>query len=206
VADLVAGARRAMQISAGVHIDVTSRAPAAASVQHASFDCGTSTAAETLTDGRAAGRLRVTVQAVYFTGNRAGLAEFFGLPKEAAARVGDRWVRARAGTSQYTSLAAGSLIASIPATILPASDSVTVTSTTAHGVPVYRLAWTSFIHNASTPIRETLDLAAAGDHAPVSETSTSAHSSQVDLFTHWGSAPEVTAPPDTIPFSAAFSR
>lgn len=78
--------------------------------------------------------------------------------------------------------------------------------TAAHGVPVYRLAWTSFIHNASTPIRETLDLAAAGDHAPVAETSKSARSSQVDLFTHWGSAPAVTAPPDTIPFSTAFSR
>lgn len=79
-------------------------------------------------------------------------------------------------------------------------------STTAHGVPVYRLAWTSFLHNAGTPIRETLDLAAAGDHAPVSETSKSARSSQVDLFMHWGSAPAVTAPPDSIPFSTAFSR
>lgn len=206
VAALVTDARRAMNTSAGVHIDVTSRTSQAAGVQHASFDSGTSSAAETLTDGRASGRLRVTAQAVYFSGNRAGLVNFFGLAKQAAARVGGRWVTARAGTSQYTSLASGTLIASIPATILPASNAVTVTSTTAHGVPVYRLAWTSFIDNASTPIHETLDLAASGSHAPVSETSRSARSSQVDLFTQWGSAPTVLAPPDTVSFKAAVKR
>jgi hypothetical protein len=95
----------------------------------------------------------------------------------------------RAGTSQYTVFATGSLIASIPATILPSASEVTITPTTAAGVPVYRLRWKSFVGDASTPVTETLDLAASGDHAPVSETSVTAGGTQTDTFSQWNTPP-----------------
>jgi hypothetical protein len=91
--------------------------------------------------------------------------------------VGSRWVSAASTTRQYASLAFGSLIASIPAAILPASSDVTVTSTVADGALVYRLTWKNFVGDSAMPISETLDLAAMGDHFPISETSATATAS-----------------------------
>jgi hypothetical protein len=50
----------------------------------------------------------------------------------------------------------------------------------ADGALVYRLTWKSFVGDSAPPISETLDLAAMGDHLPISETSATATASQVD--------------------------
>lgn len=202
---LLADARTAMNGSAGVHMVITSTSTSGmtTSTRTAVMDSGTTSAVETLTDGPAAGHLVVTSAEAYFSGNSAGLGEFFGMSAQDVTRIGTAWVSMAAGTSQYTNFSAGSLIASIPSTLMPSTDAVTLTTATDSGRKVYRLAWTSFGSDASTVIKRKLDLDAAGQHLPVSETSTSAGTTQTVTFTAWGTAVDPAALDQTLTFTQA---
>jgi hypothetical protein len=202
---LLADARTAMNDSAGVHMVITSATTSGTttSTRTAVMDSGATSAVETLTDGTATGHLVVTSADAYFSGDSAGLGEFFGMSAQDVARIGTAWVSMASGTSQYTNFSAGSLIASIPSTLMPSTDAVTLTDATDSGRPVYRLAWTSFGSDASAVIKRTLDLDASGQHLPVSETSTSTGATQTVAFSAWGTAVDPAVPDQTLTFSQA---
>lgn len=206
-ASLISAARTAMLTSRGVHISLQARSSSASQIRRAEFDSGIDAARETLADGSAIGRLRITADGAYFSGNAAGLKRFFGMSTRAQEHIEQRWVYAKNGTSQYTSFATGSLIASIPATVLPAANDVTVTSTTNLGVAVYRLTWKTFGGaDATTAIIRSLDLTAAGNHLPLSEISASHLGSQTATFTRWGELVTVDPPTNVVSFSAVTSE
>lgn len=200
---LVNAAREAMLASRGVRITIAAISRSSHITSHAEFDSGSDTAAQTLTNGSAIGHLRVTTTNAYFSGNCAGLTNFFGMSANACQRIGPQWVRVHAGTSQYADFATGSFIGSVPATVLPATDAVLVTSPTIQGHRVYQLSWDTFGGTASmTPISRTLELTADGRHLPISETSTSKLGEQTVTFAEWGHAVLAAAPSASIPFAS----
>ncbi|MEU9347973.1 hypothetical protein AB0D74_42940 [Streptomyces sp. NPDC048278] len=199
---LVAAARVSMDNAEGVHLSIESRT--GETTRTVSVDSGTTDAVETFTSGSATGHLLITSEAGYFSGNKTGLSAFFGMPSKATKKIGDSWVEMKRGTSQYTKFSAGTLIASLPSSVLPATDDVTVTRTADGSTPVYRLSWTAMdSQDYTTQVGRTLDLDTTGAHLPVKSTSKNGSQTLTVTYSNWGRKVTAAAPSSTIGFTAA---
>jgi hypothetical protein len=186
----------------GVHMVITDQLAGNATPQRITADMGTATGTELISCGPAAAAIRVTRQAAYFTGSKAGLTSYIGLTATAAARVGSRWVVIKAGTSEYQDLAAENTLAALPSSILPAASQVSRVSTAvADGQKVYILDWTTTPSGSQTPISARLTLTATPKVLPVSETLTTKGESKTVTFSNWGAASTVAAPAQSIPYA-----
>jgi len=186
----------------GVHIVITDQIAGNATAQRITADMGTDTGTELIEYGSATATIRVTRQAAYFAGSKAGLTSFIGLAASAAARVGPRWVAIKSGTSEYQDLAAENTLSALPSNLLPAASQVSqVANTTVNGQKVYILDWTTTPSGSQTPIRSRLTLTATPQVLPVSETLTTKGESKTVTFADWGAALKVAAPAQSIPYA-----
>ena len=187
-----------------VHIVITSGpAGARTASQRIAADIGTAAGAESITGlaGRAA--IRVTGHAAYFTGDRAGLTAYIGLPAAAAARVRSRWVEIRPGSAEYQDLAAEDTMAALPGSLLPAaSNSVRMRTGSVSGQQVYVLTWTATPSGSGTAISARLVLTAAQTVLPISETLTGGGQAKEVTLSRWGDKFPVPAPAPAVPYSA----
>jgi len=186
----------------GVHMVITDQVAGNTVAQLITADMGTVTGTEIISHGSATATIRVTRQAAYFAGSKAGLTSYIGLAPATAARVGSRWVVIKAGTSEYQDLAAENTLAALPASILPAASQVSQVSTAvAGGLKVYILDWTTTPSGSQTPISARLTLTATPKVLPVSETLTTKGESKTVTFSNWGAAVTVTVPSQSIPYA-----
>ena len=170
--------------------------------QRITADMGTVTGTELIEYGSAMATIRVTRQAAYFTGSKAGLTSYIGLAAAAAARVKSRWVVIKAGTSEYRDLAAENTLAALPSSILPAAAQVSQVSTAvAAGQKVYILDWTTTPNGSQTPISARLTLTATPKVLPVTETLTTKGEIKTVTFSNWGAAFPVAVPAQPIPYA-----
>jgi hypothetical protein len=144
----------------------------------------------------------VTRKDAYFTGSSAGLTTFIGLSAAAAGKAGSRWVDIKAGTQEYSDLAAEDTISALPASILPATgNAVQLRTSTQSGQKVYVLDWKATASGSGTKIGEQLILAATAQALPISETTTANGDSQTVTLGHWGKQFTVPLPPSAVPYS-----
>lgn len=159
-----------------------------------SGDIGSKSADESVVSGSATASIRVTPQASYFSGNSEGLIKLLSLSKKEAARVGDRWVENKAGSSEYKQLFQADTMASLPSSLLPgSSDAVKLTSSTAGGVAAKVLTWTES-ENSQT-VSEQLFVPASGAPLPSRETTKLSTLDQTTVFSGWGEPLHVASPP-----------
>jgi hypothetical protein len=186
----------------GVHMVITDQLTGNSAIQRITADIGSVTGTELIEYGSATATIRVTRKAAYFTGNKAGLAFYIGLPAAAAAKVGKRWVVITPGTSEYKDLAAENTLSALPSSILPAAFLISKVSTaTAAGQKVYILDWTTTPTGSKTPISARLTLTATPKVLPVSETITTKGESKTVTFSNWGAAFTVAVPVLVIPYA-----
>ena len=206
-ASVVTAADDTLLTEPSVHMVITDQLAGAAGAQRITADMGTVTGTEVIDDGTATATVRVTRQAAYLTGTKAGLTSFFGLPAVGAAKVGSRWVAISAGTSEYQDLAAENTISALPSSILPAASQVSQVSTaTVDGQKVYVLDWTTANAaggpgGAGTTISVRLVLTATPKVLPVYETLATKSEAKTVTFSAWGTPFAVTAPARTIPYA-----
>ena len=187
-----------------VHVVITDQLTGSATAQRITADMGTASGNEVINDQAATATIRVTRQAAYFTGSKAGLTSYIGLSPAAAARAGTRWVEIKAGTSEYQDLAAEDTLSALPASILPAASQVSQVSTaTTDGQKVYIVDWTTTPSGSQTPISTRLTLTATPKVLPVSEVLTTKGESKTVTFSNWGAPFTVTAPAQAIPYAQA---
>jgi hypothetical protein len=199
---VLTAAEDTMLTEQAVHMVITDQLTGGATAQRITADMGTVTGTELISYGSATATIRVTRQAAYFTGSKAGLSSYLGLAPAAAGRVGSRWVVIKAGTSEYQDLAAENTLAALPSSILPAASQVAAVSTaTVSGQKVYILDWTTTPSGSQTPISARLTLTATPQVLPVSEMLTTKGESKTVTFSNWGAAFTVAAPAQSIPYA-----
>jgi hypothetical protein len=199
---VLTAAELAMVTEHGVHMVITDQLAGNARPQQITSDLGAVTATEAIDYGAATATIRVTRQAAYFTGSKAGLTSYIGLSAGAAAKVGTQWVVIKAGTSEYQDLAAENTLSALPSSVLPAASEVSQVSTaTAGGQKVYILDWTTTPSGSTTPISVRLTLTATPRVLPVSETLTTKGESKTVSFSDWGAAFTVAVPAQSIPYA-----
>jgi len=186
----------------GVHMVITDQVAGSAWPQQITADMGTGAGTEVIEHGPATATIRVTRQAAYFSGSKAGLTSYIGLPAGTAARIGAQWVVIAAGTSEYQDLAAENTLSALPSSVLPAASEVSQVSTTvAGGQKVYVLDWTTTASGSATPVSVRLTLTATPKVLPVSETLTTKGESKAVTFSNWGGAFTVRAPAKSVPYA-----
>jgi hypothetical protein len=186
-----------------VHLVITSHKAGSAGVaERIVADIGAASGIESITAGPATATIRVTRQDAYFTGSPAGLTTFIGLSAAAAGNAESRWVDIKAGTQEYSDLAAEDTISALPASILPtAANAVQLRTSTQSGQKVYILNWTATASGSTTKISEQLTLAATAQALPISETTTANGDSQTVTLGRWGKRFTVPVPPAAVPYS-----
>lgn len=206
-ASVITAAGDAMLIQKSVRVVVSDTTAGAAHSQRIVADIGAVTGTELITYGTTTATIRITRQAAYFTGDRAGLVAYLGLSAAAAAKAGSRWVEIKAGTSEYQDLAAENTISSLSASVLPSvtdASAAQVSSATIDGQQAYILDWTatdSATSGSSTTSSARLVLSATPRVLPLRETITSAGESKTVTFSRWGAPFTVTAPAPVVPYT-----
>jgi hypothetical protein len=197
VTALVSGAERSITQAGAVRIVVTGYNGSAHHVaERIASQVGTSSAAETITQGSAVAAIRLTPQSAFVSGNSAGLTRLIGLPAAAAKRAGDHWIEVAKGTAEYTDLATEETIAALPASILPLDVApVTLKHELLAGGLADVLSWEATTTSGSgTQLHESLVLAPGASHLPQSETTDTGKQSERVVFLDWGRPFNVTAP------------
>jgi hypothetical protein len=202
-ASVVTAADDSILARTSVHLVITShKAGSAAVAERIVADIGAATGIESITAGPATATIRVTRTDAYLTGSPAGLTTFIGLPAAAARKAGSRWVDIKAGTQEYSDLAAEDTISSLPASILPATgNAVQLRTSTQSGQKVYVLDWKATASGSGTKVGEQLILAASAQALPISETTTANGDSQTVTLGRWGKRFNVPVPSSTVPYS-----
>jgi hypothetical protein len=206
-ASVIAAADDSILGQKSVHIAITGRKPGmSATAETIAADIGTADGTETIRSGTASAEIRVTPGDAYFSGNAAGLTRLLGLSSAAVAMAGSRWVRIAAGTAEYQDLAAEDTIASLPASIMPASeDAAQLRTAIMDGTRVYVLSWTTAASATSPSVSEQLVIGATTQALPISETTTAGGYSQTVTLSRWGEALTVRAPSAAVPYSRVAS-
>jgi hypothetical protein len=206
-AAVISAADESILARKSVHLVITGRRTGSTgAAEQIVADIGAATGTESIRSGPAAATIRVTRRDAYFTGNPAGLTSLIGLTAAAAGKVRSRWVDITGGTSEYQDLAAEDTIASLPATILPASgNAVHLRAATRSGRKVYVLDWTTTASGSATKVSEELVLTATAGDLPISETTAANGDSQTVTLGHWGERFAVPVPRSPVPYSRVTS-
>ena len=203
---LADGAKRAILAAGSVHLLVLGYQPnSKQAVEKIVADVGTSSASESLAQGKATASIRVTPKAAYFSGNNAGLTTLIGLSPSAAKKAGPHWVSMKKGTSEYKTFFTEETMGSVPATVLPASGtSVKFSTSESGGRPVKVLTWQATASGSNNHLSETLIMSAAVAPLPVTEVTRVGGDRETVSFSGWGETVSVPGPPAAavIPYSA----
>lgn len=199
---VLTGAQDTMLTESGVHMVISDQVAGSATAQRITADLGSITGTEQIGSGAATAEIRITKQSAFFSGTKAGLTSYIGLPAASAARVGSQWVVIKSGTSEYQDLAAENTLPALPSSILPTASQVSKVSTaTLSGQKVYVLTWKAIPSGSNTAISATLVLTATPKVLPVSETLTTTGETKTVSFSSWGEAVKVAIPAQTIPYA-----
>jgi hypothetical protein len=200
---VVSAADESILARKSVQIVITShKAGTTAVAERIVANIGAASGTESITAGQATATIRVTRKDAYFTGSPAGLTTFIGLAAAAARKAESRWVDIKAGTKEYSDLAAEDTISSLPASILPSTgNTVQLRTATRSGQKVYVLDWKATAAGSGTKIGEQLILAATVQALPISETTTANGDRQTVTLGRWGKQFTVPVPPATVPYS-----
>ena len=190
-ASVIAAAKTAIANETGVHLELSSSSGSTKDTVKADF--GSKSGSEAIVTGKATATVKVTPTYGFISGNSLGLTSVVGLTAAEAKKVGTRWISLKAGTSQYSAIDAGTTISSL-SSVLPAAKGTTLTTTTAHGVTVHVLKWTTAATSTTVKASNTLVIAAKGAALPMQETASASTGSGVTTFTKWGESVHVTTP------------
>lgn len=190
-AQIVALARTAALHASGVHMTVVDRA-ATRTVRYSDDDYRTG-GIQRVTTGAARAEVRVVGTTTYFTGNRAAITGYFGMPPSAVPGHGV-WFRLRPGDTQYKTVTEGVTLASAmrevaltgPYTVLPAQQR--------HGLAVVGVRGQVPAVPTTARSSATLWVAATGPKLPVEFDASAGPISMTVTFTQWGHTRHVAKP------------
>jgi hypothetical protein len=199
---LLAAAKEAIAKQTAVHLEVKSKSSSSSTTEKVEADLGRRSGAESIMDGTDAVMIVVTPTYGYISGNASGLTKIVGLTAAEVKKVGHDWIALKAGTSQYTSLAADIKVSSVQ-TVLPAAKGTTLTTQTVTGAHLYVLEWTTAATSSAPKLTSTLTFPVAGTTLPIQETTTASGSKETVTLSKWGEFVNISAPAarDTIPYS-----
>lgn len=199
VVALVTAVEKAMSTERGVHVAISGYQKGHGSpVETIIADMSARYATESIRNGSALASIRITPTAAYLSGNIAGLTSLIGLSAASAKKAGNRWVEAKARTTQYNALSTEDTLASLPASVLPLGiGGVTVSSTGSATSKVRVLSWKATVNNANEPLIEKLVVSAGTSPLPLSEKTVAGGDTQEVSFTDWGQEVTVAPPPPT---------
>jgi hypothetical protein len=167
-------------------------------VQDSSQDSGE----QTVAIGKERGSVVLRNGTVYFSGNRSGLVNYFGMTEAVASTLSNRWVSATSADSSYAALTAGLTLSSALKEVSPTAHIVTGRTRTIHGdattsvsgtVPAGLAQVSLFIAKKGRP----LPVEAVGSEG----TKTGSSSGEIVAFSRWGETVHVPQPTDSVPIS-----
>jgi hypothetical protein len=176
----------AKQSSARVQFSASTKASSAS--ERIVGDLDTTQGVETVSDGKAVLRVRVTSTDAYVSGTSTGLTSLFQMTAADAKKLGSRWEYWKAGTAQYKNLKADVVVHSLQ-TFIPAAKGTTVVT---HGSG-YVLNWTTAATSSAPELSNSLTISAA--KLPVKEVSTdTAGVTATTTISKWGESVAVATP------------
>lgn len=193
---LVAATRKAIVAAKSAHFELASTVSGTS--ERITADTAATAGRQVITSGTSTATLIVLPRFAYFSGNKSGLARFFGMPANDITRVGAKWVSVRAGTTQYTRFKAA-VDASLLTGFLPSAKSVQVASATVGSRRGYSLRWTTT--SSGRKVSYTLTVAATGPPLPIDDAITSGKDHERTTFSKWGETVKLSAPRSTIAFT-----
>ncbi len=199
---VLAAAKTAIAKQTAVHLEVNSKSASSSTVEKVVADLGLRSGTESISDGTDAVTIIVTPTYGYISGNTDGLTKIVGLTSAEVKKVGHAWIALKAGTSQYTSLAADIKVSSVQ-TVLPTAKGTRLSVQGSTGARVYVLSWTTAATSSAPKLTSTLTFPVGGATLPIQETTTASGSKETVTLSKWGEFVRISVPPlsDTIAYS-----
>lgn len=191
---VLSSAKKAIAKQTGVHLVLSAKSKTS-STETLIADLGGKTGSETITEGKASVKVKVTAKFGYISGNSSGLTTIFGLTAAEAKKLGKSWMSLKASTSQYSQLKSDVTVASVKG-VLPAAKGTKLSKTSRKGARLYVLKWTTAATSSAPKLSSSLTVRASGAALPLEETaSSSSGTKETADFTKWGERVVVTPPP-----------
>jgi hypothetical protein len=191
VASVLKAAKAAVATQTSAHVEFDARSGTSSATEKIVGDVGTNAGAETVTDGKAVLKVRVTAKDGYISGNASGLTSLFGMTAAEATKVGNHWEFWKTGTTQYKDLKSVVTVHSLES-LIPQSKGTTVSTQGSD----YVLTWTSAASGSTPKLTNTLSISAKGATLPIEETSTDSAGERVTTrISKWGQSVVMHAPP-----------
>lgn len=185
------------------HVVFLGRSSSTNSPEKIVADVSGNSGSETVSEGTAQVKVRVTPTAGYISGSASGLTKLFGLTAAQAKKVGTDWVSEKPGTNQYKALKADVTIGSVKA-LLPTAKVATLTNGTRNGASVYVLHWTIAASSSTPKLTNTLTVARGKSLLPLEEVSTASGGLKVSTtLSKWGESVTVVDPPASMTMDAS---
>lgn len=190
---LVANIRKAVAGARSAHFQIASTV--SGTTDGIVGDTGPTSGEQIIRSGSSVARLLVLPGNAYFSGNRAGLEKFFGMPANDVSKVGTKWVSVTSSAPQYTSFRT-SVDSSLLMTYLPTTEVVRVVRTVASGRAEYSLSWVAT--TGGRLVHDLLTVDASGPALPIKDVVTAGKDRETTIFTHWGERLTLERPRATI--------
>jgi len=179
----------------GVRVTFLANSASSSSSEKIVADVGTTSGAETVSQGSSHLAIRLTPSYGYVSGNSSGFTNILGLTAAQATQIGTRWVSWKASTAQYSSLKSGLTISAVVA-LLPKAKGTAVSSKVSNGIAVYVLKWTDAATSSTPQLSVLLTVSTGNSPLPLVQTVTASGGRKATTtLSKWGEQILVSAPP-----------
>ena len=198
-ASLISAMKASLARQKSVHLVITARDTSPKQTETIIQDSGPNSGSQNASSGGAYARILLTPTFAYFSGDSAGLTEFFSMPSDDLGLVGQKWVSVASGSSQYSSFATSITMEKLRTALVPTVSSITVSNGKVNSRAVNILKWSSTSSGQTTTLTLTMD--ATGSSLPLFEVGKGGTVTQTSTFSHWNEAVHITAPKSIIALS-----